>query len=45
VAPETLPRALLVTDLFRDQLDRFGEIYAVADAIESVAAPCRQTPL
>jgi UDP-N-acetylmuramyl tripeptide synthase len=27
-----------VTDLFRDQLDRFGEIYAVADAIESVAA-------
>jgi UDP-N-acetylmuramyl tripeptide synthase len=38
VAPETLPRALLVTDLFRDQLDRFGEIYAVRDAIESVAA-------
>src|SRR5664279_1284323 len=38
VAPETLPRALLVTDLFRDQLDRYGEIYAVADAIESVAA-------
>jgi UDP-N-acetylmuramyl tripeptide synthase len=37
VAPETLPRALLITDLFRDQLDRFGEIYAVADAIESVA--------
>jgi UDP-N-acetylmuramyl tripeptide synthase len=38
VAPETMPRALLVTDLFRDQLDRFGEIYAVRDAIESVAA-------
>jgi UDP-N-acetylmuramyl tripeptide synthase len=38
MAPETLPRALLVTDLFRDQLDRFGEIYAVADAIESVAS-------
>jgi UDP-N-acetylmuramyl tripeptide synthase len=38
VAPETLPRAVLVTDLFRDQLDRFGEIYAVRDAIESVAA-------
>jgi UDP-N-acetylmuramyl tripeptide synthase len=37
VAPETMPRALLVTSLFRDQLDRFGEIYAVADAIESVA--------
>ena len=38
VAPETMPRALLITDLFRDQLDRFGEIYAVAEAIESVAA-------
>jgi UDP-N-acetylmuramyl tripeptide synthase len=38
VAPELAPRALLVTDLFRDQLDRFGEIYAVAEAIESVAA-------
>jgi len=38
VAPETLPRALVITSLFRDQLDRFGEIYAVADAIESVAA-------
>jgi UDP-N-acetylmuramyl tripeptide synthase len=38
VVPELAPRALLVTDLFRDQLDRFGEIYAVADAIESVAA-------
>jgi UDP-N-acetylmuramyl tripeptide synthase len=38
VAPELAPQALLVTDLFRDQLDRFGEIYAVADAIESVAA-------
>ena len=37
VAPELAPRALLITDLFRDQLDRFGEIYAVADAIESVA--------
>jgi UDP-N-acetylmuramyl tripeptide synthase len=38
VAPELAPRALLVTNLFRDQLDRFGEIYAVADAIASVAA-------
>jgi UDP-N-acetylmuramyl tripeptide synthase len=38
VAPELAPRALLITDLFRDQLDRFGEIYAVAEAIESVAA-------
>lgn len=37
VAPEILPRAVLVTDLFRDQLDRYGELYAVSDAIESVA--------
>ncbi len=37
VAPEIQPRVLLVADLFRDQLDRFGEIYAVADAIASVA--------
>jgi lipid II isoglutaminyl synthase (glutamine-hydrolysing) len=37
VAPELQPRVLLVTDLFRDQLDRYGELYAVADAIDSVA--------
>ena len=38
VAPEIRPRAVLVTNLFRDQLDRYGEIYAVADLFESVAA-------
>ncbi|MGZ6339094.1 MAG: MurT ligase domain-containing protein [Candidatus Limnocylindrales bacterium] len=37
IAPEMAPRVVLVTDLFRDQLDRYGELYAVADAIESVA--------
>jgi UDP-N-acetylmuramyl tripeptide synthase len=37
VAPEVGPAAVLVTDLFRDQLDRYGELYAVADAIDSVA--------
>ena len=37
VAPEIKPRVLLVSNLFRDQLDRFGEIYAVADAIDRVA--------
>jgi lipid II isoglutaminyl synthase (glutamine-hydrolysing) len=36
VAPELAPRAIAVTNLVRDQLDRFGELYAVADAIESV---------
>ncbi len=38
VAPEIRPRAVLVTNLFRDQLDRYGEIYAVADAFEVVAS-------
>ena len=38
VAPEIKPRGVLVTNLFRDQLDRYGEIYAVADAFEVVAA-------
>jgi UDP-N-acetylmuramyl tripeptide synthase len=37
VAREVPLRALLVADLFRDQLDRFGELYAVASAIEDVA--------
>ena len=37
VAADLDPRALLVTDLFRDQLDRYGEIYAVADTFESIA--------
>ncbi len=31
-------RVLLVTDLFRDQLDRYGELYAVANAIDEVAS-------
>jgi UDP-N-acetylmuramyl tripeptide synthase len=38
VASEIRPGVLLVTNLFRDQLDRYGEIYAVADLFESVAA-------
>ncbi|MGZ6313354.1 MAG: MurT ligase domain-containing protein [Candidatus Limnocylindrales bacterium] len=37
ITHEIRPRAVLVTDLFRDQLDRYGEIYAVADAFEAVA--------
>jgi lipid II isoglutaminyl synthase (glutamine-hydrolysing) len=36
VAPELAPRVVAVTNLVRDQLDRYGELYAVADAIESV---------
>ncbi|MDQ2940957.1 MAG: MurT ligase domain-containing protein [Chloroflexota bacterium] len=37
VASEIRPGTLLVTNLFRDQLDRYGEIYAVADLFEAVA--------
>jgi UDP-N-acetylmuramyl tripeptide synthase len=37
VVPELAPQAVVVVDLFRDQLDRFGELHAVADAIEAVA--------
>jgi UDP-N-acetylmuramyl tripeptide synthase len=37
IVDELRPRAVLVTDLFRDQLDRYGEIYAVADTFEAVA--------
>ena len=37
VAPETRPRVLAVTNLFRDQLDRFGEIYAISDVIAYAA--------
>jgi lipid II isoglutaminyl synthase (glutamine-hydrolysing) len=36
-APEVAPKVLVVTNVFRDQLDRFGEIYAVAGVIDKVA--------
>ena len=38
VAPEIEPDVTLVTNIFRDQLDRFGEIYSVAGALETMAA-------
>jgi UDP-N-acetylmuramyl tripeptide synthase len=36
VAPEVPPDTLLVTNIFRDQLDRFGELYAMARGLEAV---------
>jgi UDP-N-acetylmuramyl tripeptide synthase len=36
VSPEVRPDAFLVTNLFRDQLDRFGELYSVAKGLEAV---------
>lgn len=42
VAPETQPRVLVVTNLFRDQLDRYGEIYAISDVIAYAAKRLRE---
>jgi lipid II isoglutaminyl synthase (glutamine-hydrolysing) len=36
VAPELQPDLLLITNIFRDQLDRFGELYTMARALEAV---------
>jgi UDP-N-acetylmuramyl tripeptide synthase len=37
VVPELAPKAVLALDLFRDQLDRYGELHAVSDALAAVA--------
>jgi UDP-N-acetylmuramyl tripeptide synthase len=38
VADELRPRALVIVDLFRDQLDRFGELHALGEALDGVAS-------
>jgi lipid II isoglutaminyl synthase (glutamine-hydrolysing) len=38
VTPELRPRALLLANLFRDQLDRFGELETIADRWAAVAS-------
>ncbi len=38
VVPELRPRALLLANLFRDQLDRYGELEAIADRWAQVVA-------
>lgn len=35
VAPEVAPDVVLVTNVFRDQLDRFGELYSMARMLEA----------
>ena len=35
VTPEVTPDMVLVTNIFRDQLDRFGELYSMARMLES----------
>jgi lipid II isoglutaminyl synthase (glutamine-hydrolysing) len=36
VAPELQPDTFLITNIFRDQLDRFGELYSMARGLEAV---------
>jgi lipid II isoglutaminyl synthase (glutamine-hydrolysing) len=38
VTPELRPRAILLSNLFRDQLDRFGELETIADRWAAVAS-------
>jgi UDP-N-acetylmuramyl tripeptide synthase len=38
VAPELQPRAMLLGNLFRDQLDRYGELESIADRWAAVVA-------
>ncbi len=47
VVPELAPRALLLANLFRDQLDRYGELETIADrwAAAVAAAPATQLVL
>src|ERR1700761_1227400 len=35
VAPEGMPDMILITNIFRDQLDRFGELYAMARMLQT----------
>jgi UDP-N-acetylmuramyl tripeptide synthase len=35
VVPEVMPDMVLVTNIFRDQLDRFGELYSMARMLEA----------
>jgi lipid II isoglutaminyl synthase (glutamine-hydrolysing) len=35
VAPEVAPDIVLITNVFRDQLDRFGELYSMARMLEA----------
>jgi UDP-N-acetylmuramyl tripeptide synthase len=45
VVPEVRPRALLLANLFRDQLDRYGELETIADRWAAVVAHAPGTAL
>jgi UDP-N-acetylmuramyl tripeptide synthase len=43
VSAELLPRAVLLSNLFRDQLDRYGELETIAERWETVASALPST--
>jgi UDP-N-acetylmuramyl tripeptide synthase len=45
VVPQLRPRALLLSNLFRDQLDRYGELETIADRWAAAVAAAPQTRL
>ncbi|MGH7122155.1 MAG: Mur ligase family protein, partial [Acetobacteraceae bacterium] len=45
VAPIVAPHAIVVTGLFRDQLDRYGEVAKVRAALQQAAASSPETTL
>jgi UDP-N-acetylmuramyl tripeptide synthase len=45
LVPQLQPRALLLANLFRDQLDRYGELETIADRWSSVVADAQDTTL
>jgi lipid II isoglutaminyl synthase (glutamine-hydrolysing) len=45
LVPQIHPRALLLGNLFRDQLDRYGELETIADRWAGVVAGARDTTL
>jgi UDP-N-acetylmuramyl tripeptide synthase len=45
LVPQLRPRALLLGNLFRDQLDRYGELDIIADRWAGVVAEARSTTL
>ena len=45
VVPELRPRALLLSNLFRDQLDRYGELETIADRWAATVAAAPDTRL
>jgi UDP-N-acetylmuramyl tripeptide synthase len=45
IVPEVRPRALLLANLFRDQLDRYGELETIAERWSAVVAGATDTAL